>query len=58
MHRVDRGVFRSVHSCFSPLAMETTGAQLLVDSVLNWLYEPWLPGGSGPQTDAGFKGRK
>lgn len=38
MHRLDRGLFRTVHSNFTPLALEETTAQQMVDSVLNWLY--------------------
>jgi len=43
MHRLDRGLFRSVHSVFTPLALEETTGQQMVDSVLNWLYGKWLP---------------
>lgn len=38
MHRLDRGLFRTVHSNFTPLALEETTAQQMVDSVLSWLY--------------------
>ncbi len=43
MHRVERELFRSVHSVFTPLALEETTGQQMVDSVLTWLYERWLP---------------
>jgi len=43
MHRLDRELFRSVHSNFTPLALEETTGQQMVDSVLNWLYDKWLP---------------
>lgn len=43
MHRLDRGLFRSVHSNFTPLALEETTGRQMVDSVLNWLYEKWRP---------------
>ena len=39
MHRLNRGYFRSVHSLFTPLALEASTAQVMVDSVLNWLYD-------------------
>jgi len=42
MHRLDRGLFRSVHSVFTPLALEETTGQQMIDSVLNWLYDKWL----------------
>jgi hypothetical protein len=45
MHRLDRGTFRTVHSCFTPISLEETMAQQMIDSVLTWLYEKWLPGG-------------
>jgi hypothetical protein len=43
MHRLDRGYFRTVHSLFTPLALEATTAQVMVDSVLNWLYDMPTP---------------
>jgi len=49
MHRLDRGYFRTVHSLFTPLALEPTTAQVMVDSVLNWLYDMPTPvPGSAP----------
>lgn len=47
MHRLDRGTFRTVHSCFTPISLEETTAQQMIDSVLTWLYEKWLPGDAG-----------
>jgi hypothetical protein len=44
MVRVDRGTFRTVHSNFTPLSLEETTSQQMVDSVLNWLYEKWRDG--------------
>jgi hypothetical protein len=43
MHRLDRGSFRTVHSLFTPLALEASTAQVMVDSVLNWLYDMPTP---------------
>lgn len=40
MHRVDRNTFRTVHSLFTPHALEADGAQLMTNAVLDWLYEP------------------
>jgi hypothetical protein len=52
MVRVEREDFRSVHSVFTPLALDETTGQQMVDSVLNWLYEKWLPPpASGQPTD-------
>ncbi len=45
MHRLDRGLFRTVHANFTLVSLEETSAQQMVDSVLNWLYEPHAPGG-------------
>jgi len=39
MFRLDRGLFRSVQSLFTPIAIEQTTAQVMVDSVLDWLYD-------------------
>jgi len=41
MLRLDRGTFRTVHSDFTPLSLEETTSQQMIDSVLNWLYEKW-----------------
>jgi len=48
MVRLDRGLFRTVHSNFTPLALEETTGQQMVDSVLSWLYEKWLQGAAEP----------
>jgi hypothetical protein len=48
MVRLDRGIFRTVHSNFTPLALEETAGQQMVDSVLSWLYEKWLQGSAEP----------
>ena len=39
MIRLDREPFRSVQSLFTPISFEQTKAQVMVDSVLNWLYD-------------------
>jgi hypothetical protein len=44
MLRLDRGTFRTVHSNFTPLSLEETTSQQMVDSVLSWLYEKWRDG--------------
>ena len=44
MHRLDRSLFRSVHGLFTPLALDSTDAQLMVNAVLTWLREPWTLG--------------
>jgi hypothetical protein len=46
MHRLDRGAFRTIHANFTPLSLESTCAQGLVDAVLDWLLLPRMPGGS------------
>ncbi len=58
MVRMDRGSFRTVHSLFTPLALEATSGQQLVDSILSWLYEKWLPGNSGPKVKTAVEGRE
>lgn len=42
MCRLDRGAFRSVHSLFTPLSLDAADARHLVDSVLNYLIEPYF----------------
>lgn len=42
MHRIDRGTFRTVHANFTPLSLESTCAQGVIDAVLDWLLLPRL----------------
>lgn len=44
MHRLEREDYRTVHSLFTPQALEETTGQQMVDSVLNWLYYRPPPG--------------
>lgn len=37
--RLNRGVFRTVHFMFTPLALEATTGQEIVNGVMNWLYD-------------------
>ncbi len=37
-HRLETSLFRTVHFNFTPLALDTAQMQVVVDSVLNWLY--------------------
>ncbi|MCX6835051.1 MAG: hypothetical protein NTW07_07955 [candidate division Zixibacteria bacterium] len=37
--RLNRGLFRTVHFLFSPMAMEQVKAQEMVNGVLSWLYD-------------------
>lgn len=37
--RLNRGLFRTVHMLFTPLALERTVGQQMVNGVLDWLYE-------------------
>jgi hypothetical protein len=39
MHRLEHDRFRTVHAMFTPLALEETSAQLMINSVLTWLYD-------------------
>lgn len=43
-HRLNRGYFRTVHSLFTPLAMEQVTAQQWVNNVMDFLYAPFLTG--------------
>jgi len=37
--RLNRGLFRTVHFLFTPMALEQAGAQEITNNVLNWLYD-------------------
>jgi hypothetical protein len=37
--RLNRGLFRTVHMLFTPLALERTTGQQMVNDVLDWLYD-------------------
>ena len=37
-HRLNTGLFRTVHFCFTPLGVDSTQMQTLANSVLDWLY--------------------
>jgi len=39
-HRYNSGLFKTVHFNFTPLAIDSVQMQIVIDSVLNWLYEP------------------
>ena len=41
-HRLNAGLYRTVHMNFTPLVLDTIGGQAMVDSILNWLYDPTL----------------
>jgi hypothetical protein len=37
--RLNRGLFRTVHFLFTPLALEEASGQVMINEVLNWLYD-------------------
>ena len=39
-HRLNRGLFRTVHFLFTPYALEEVTMQRTVDNILDWLYDP------------------
>lgn len=41
-HRFYTSLFRTVHFNFTPLAIDTIQMQIVIDSVLNWLYDPTI----------------
>ena len=41
-HRLNAGLYRTVHCNFTPLVLDTLAFQSMADSVLNWLYDPSL----------------
>jgi hypothetical protein len=50
-HRLNRGLYRTAHFNFSPLGMDTVAAQVMADSMLNWLYNPHV---AAPPTDKDY----
>jgi len=38
-HRLNRGMFRTVHWLFTPMAFDTTTMQVTVNNVLDWLWD-------------------
>jgi hypothetical protein len=41
-HRMSTALFRTAHFNFTPLAIDSSSMQIVVDSLLNWLYDPTL----------------
>ncbi|HUV31006.1 MAG TPA: hypothetical protein VMY05_07970 [Acidobacteriota bacterium] len=41
-HRLNRGLFRTAFFMFTPFALEESAAQTVIDTVLSWLYDPYL----------------
>ncbi len=41
-HRLTTSLFKTAHFNFTPLGMDSTRMQVVVDSLLNWLYDPTL----------------
>lgn len=41
-HRLTTSLFRTAHFNFTPLGIDSTQMQVVVDSLLNWLYDPTL----------------
>jgi hypothetical protein len=55
MHRFQQPFFRTVHSLFTPYAFDPDTVQVIVDSVLSWLYDPGLT--APPQSKRYMDGR-
>ncbi len=41
-HRFNAGLYRTVHCNFTPMVLDTPAVMIMVDSILNWLYDPTL----------------
>jgi hypothetical protein len=56
-HRYETSRFRTAHFSFTPLSLEEESMYVMVDSVLNWLYDPHLSNALGADryTDARVK---
>ena len=46
-HRLATNMFKTVHFKFTPLSIDSATMQVVVDSVLEWLYDPTLGGSNG-----------
>jgi hypothetical protein len=49
--RLNRGLFRTVHLMFSPLPLEPTTGQQMVNGVMDWLYDGRVEMSSGGRAD-------
>jgi len=49
--RLNRGLFRTVHFMFTPLALEPTSAAIIIDEVMDWLYDGRVELTPGGRTD-------
>ena len=50
--RLNRGLFRTVHFMFTPLALEPTTGQQIVNNVMDWLYDGRVELTAGGRTAA------
>ena len=53
--RFETNLYRTAHFNFTPLGMDDTNMQIVIDSVLNWLYDPTL---GTPTTGTRYPGAK
>jgi len=53
MHRLDRGLFRSAQSLFTPMAFEESAMEQMLDTMLNWLYDGFT--GLSPSTPTSLR---
>ncbi|MCH7689891.1 MAG: hypothetical protein IIA17_02445 [candidate division Zixibacteria bacterium] len=56
-HRLNAGLYRTVHCNFTPIVLDTLAFQSMADSILNWLYDPSL-GTGAPTTKTRYNDSK
>jgi hypothetical protein len=54
-HRLNAGIYRTAHFCFTPLAMDSIPMQQVLNGILEWLYEPDI---LAPPTEMRYSGSK
>jgi hypothetical protein len=50
--RLNRGLFRTVHYMFTPLALEPTSGQQMLNGVMNWLYDGRLDAAAAKRSNS------
>lgn len=53
VHRLNRGIFRSIHMLFTPMAFKDATMQLTVNANLDWLYDGFMLRHGGVAAGAG-----
>jgi len=52
-HRFNAGLFKTVHSSFTPMVLDSVSGQVMIDSIMNFLYDPNLGASPAPPVAKG-----